>query len=118
VQQVGVLIRALGVAVVATRGALQSILEVEFNQGDLGMLAACVLYALYTVALRDRPSRPGVAFFALLALIAAITSLPLVPSRWWPAPSGCRPLRASQSPPGSPSFPRSYRRSSICEASI
>jgi drug/metabolite transporter (DMT)-like permease len=42
------------------------------------MLAACVLYALYTVALRDRPSMPGVAFFALLALIAAITSLPLI----------------------------------------
>ena len=42
------------------------------------MLAACVLYAAYTVALRDRPNMPGVAFFALLALIAALTSLPLV----------------------------------------
>jgi len=78
VQQLGVLITALGVAVVATHGAPQSILEVEFNQGDLVMLAACVLYALYTVALRDRPNMPGVPFFALLALIAAITSLPLV----------------------------------------
>ena len=77
-QQLGVLITALGVAVVATHGAPQSILEVEFNQGDLVMLAACVLYALYTVALRDRPNMPGVPFFALLALIAAITSLPLV----------------------------------------
>ena len=77
-QQLGVLITALGVAVVATHGATQSILEVEFNQGDLVMLAACVLYALYTVALRDRPNMPGVPFFALLALIAAITSLPLV----------------------------------------
>jgi drug/metabolite transporter (DMT)-like permease len=78
VQQLGVLITALGVAVVATRGAPQSILEMEFNYGDLVMLAACVLYALYTVALRDRPNVPGVAFFTLLALIAAITSLPLV----------------------------------------
>jgi len=78
VQQLGVLITALGVAVVATHGAPQSILEMEFNYGDLVMLAACVLYALYTVALRDRPNVPGVAFFALLALIAAVTSLPLV----------------------------------------
>ena len=78
VQQLGVLITALGVAVVATHGAPQSILEMEFNYGDLVMLAACVLYALYTVALRDRPNMPGVAFFALLALIAAVTSLPLV----------------------------------------
>jgi drug/metabolite transporter (DMT)-like permease len=78
VQQLGVFITALGVAVVATRGAPLSILEVEFNRGDLVMLAACVLYALYTVALRDRPDMPAVPFFALLALIAAITSLPLV----------------------------------------
>jgi drug/metabolite transporter (DMT)-like permease len=78
VQQLGVFITALGVAVVATRGAPQAILEVEFNRGDLVMLAACVLYALYTVALRDRPDMPAVAFFALLALIAAMTSLPLV----------------------------------------
>jgi len=78
VQNVGVLITALGVAVVATRGAPLSILELEFNKGDLAMLAACVLYAVYTVALRDRPDMPGIAFFALLALIAAITSLPLV----------------------------------------
>ena len=42
------------------------------------MLAACVLYAFYTVALRDRPHMPGTAFFTLLALIAAVTSLPLV----------------------------------------
>ena len=42
------------------------------------MLAACVLYSFYTVALRDRPQMPGAAFFTLLALIAAATSLPLV----------------------------------------
>jgi drug/metabolite transporter (DMT)-like permease len=62
VQVAGVLITAIGVAVVATRGAPLSILEIELNRGDLLMLAACVLYAFYTVA----------------ALIAAATSLPLV----------------------------------------
>ena len=78
VQWVGVLITALGVVVVATRGAPLSILEVDFNTGDLAMLAACAVYAAYTVALRDRPDMPATAFFALLALIAAVTSLPLV----------------------------------------
>jgi drug/metabolite transporter (DMT)-like permease len=78
IQWAGVLITALGVVVVATRGAPLAILEVELNKGDLAMLAACGLYALYTVALRDRPAMPGNAFFALLAIIAAITSLPLV----------------------------------------
>ena len=78
VQLAGVLITAVGVVVVATRGEPMAILEVEFNKGDLAMLAACVLYAFYTVALRDRPHMPGAAFFTLLALIAAVTSLPLV----------------------------------------
>lgn len=78
IQWAGVLITALGVVVVATRGAPLAVLEVELNKGDLAMLAACGLYALYTVLLRDRPAMPGNAFFALLALIAAVTSLPLV----------------------------------------
>ena len=78
VQIAGVLITAFGVVVVATRGAPLSILELDFNRGDLAMLAACVLYAFYTVALHNRPNIPGTAFFTLLALIAAVTSLPLV----------------------------------------
>jgi drug/metabolite transporter (DMT)-like permease len=78
IQWAGVLITALGVVVVATRGAPLEILKVELNKGDLAILAACALYALYTVLLRDRPAMPGNAFFALLAIIAALTSLPLV----------------------------------------
>jgi drug/metabolite transporter (DMT)-like permease len=76
-QIAGVLITAVGVTVVATRGAPLSVLDIDLNRGDLLMLAACVLYAFYTVALRDRPEMPGAAFFTLLALIAAATSLPL-----------------------------------------
>jgi drug/metabolite transporter (DMT)-like permease len=78
VQQAGVLITALGVVVVATRGAPTEIFGVELNWGDLAMLGACALYSAYTVGLRDRPDMPGTAFFTLLALIAALTSVPLV----------------------------------------
>ena len=77
-QVAGVLITSVGVLVVATGGAPLAILEIEFNRGDLLMLAACVLYAFYAVALRKRPQMPGPAFFTLLALIAAATSLPLL----------------------------------------
>jgi drug/metabolite transporter (DMT)-like permease len=78
VQIVGVLITTVGVVVVATQGAPLSILEIGFNRGDLAMLAACALYAFYTLALRDRPNMPSIAFFTLLALISAITSVPLL----------------------------------------
>lgn len=77
-QVAGVLITIAGVVVVATGGDPLALLEVELNRGDLCMLAACALYAFYTVALRDRPEMPGAAFFTLLALIAAVTSLPLL----------------------------------------
>ena len=78
IQMVGVAITMVGVIVVATRGAPLSLLQTDFNWGDLLMLIACALYAFYTVALRDRPQIPGPAFFTLLAVIAALTTLPLV----------------------------------------
>ena len=77
-QIAGVLITTIGVVVVATQGAPLSILEIGFNCGDLAMLVACVFYAFYTLALRSRPNMPGIAFFTLLALISAITSVPLL----------------------------------------
>jgi drug/metabolite transporter (DMT)-like permease len=78
VQVAGVLVTALGVIVVATQGMPLAILDIDLNRGDLIILLACALYALYTVALRDRPRMSGAAFFTLLALISAITSVPLV----------------------------------------
>jgi len=76
-QLIGAVITTLGVVVIATRGAPLSVLHVDFNVGDVLMLIACGLYAAFTVALRDRPDMSGAAFFTLLAVIAALTSLPL-----------------------------------------
>jgi drug/metabolite transporter (DMT)-like permease len=78
VQIAGVLVTMAGVAVVATHGAPLELLSVAFVRGDLLMLLACVLYAIYTVALQTRPAMPGPVFFTLLAIVAALSSLPLV----------------------------------------
>lgn len=78
VQIVGVLLTLSGVIVVATRGMPLSIIDLDLNRGDLLILLACVFYAFYTVALRTRPPMSGAAFFTLLALIAALTTLPLI----------------------------------------
>ena len=77
-QLLGVAITIVGVAVVATRGNPLSLLEVDFNRGDLALILACIFYAFYTVMLRDRPQLSGAAFFTLLAVISAVTSVPLV----------------------------------------
>jgi len=76
-QAVGVGITMVGVIFVATRGAPWAVLDIGLAIGDLEMLIACVFYSYYAVKLRERPQMDGAAFFTLLALIAAITSVPL-----------------------------------------
>lgn len=77
-QVAGMLATLLGVAVVATRGDLAAITALDFNVGDLLMLGACVVYAVYTVLLPDRPKVAGMSFFAGLSVGAFVTSLPLL----------------------------------------
>lgn len=77
VQGVGVTLTMIGVVLIATRGDPASLLTQAVNPGDAIMLVACLFYAAYTVALRNRPAMPGAVFFTLLAVFAAVTSLPL-----------------------------------------
>lgn len=77
-QIVGVLVTTIGVITVATQGAPQRLAELEVNYGDLALILACVLYAFYTLGLKDRPAMSGAGFFTLLSAIAAATSLPLI----------------------------------------
>src|SRR5215207_4959000 len=84
----------LGALLVATRADPGTLASFSFNVGDLWMLAACCLYAGYTVALRGRPAVPGLVFFAGLAGVALLTSVPLMTyevatgTATWPTPHG------------------------------
>ncbi len=77
-QFVGMIVTLGGVALVATHGEPQRILETQFNFGDILVLIACVFYAGYTLALRDRPPLPPLVFFAALAFAALVTSFPFM----------------------------------------
>src|SRR5919112_5544552 len=68
----------LGALLVATRADLATLTSFSFNIGDVWMLLACCLYAGYTVALRKKPPVPGLVFFAALAGVALLTSVPLM----------------------------------------
>ena len=46
------------------------------------MLAACALYAGYTVALPGGPAVSGLTFFSAVALAAFVTALPGVAAEW------------------------------------
>jgi drug/metabolite transporter (DMT)-like permease len=77
-QIVGIAATLIGVAVVATAGHILSLAAFRFNRGDALMLIACVLYAGYTLALRNRPRVPALAFFTALSFVALLTSTPLL----------------------------------------
>jgi drug/metabolite transporter (DMT)-like permease len=77
-QIVGMIVTLAGVAVLATQGDMERLRTMAFNVGDLWMLVACVLYSAYTVALRNRPPVAPLAFFAAMAGVAALTTLPLL----------------------------------------
>lgn len=77
VQILGVAVTMVGVMIVASKGDLARLAALELNHGDVLIVFACVLYAGYTVALRNRPPLSGVAMFAGLAVAAFLTSIPI-----------------------------------------
>ena len=84
----------LGVGLIATRGVSRHSGALSFNLGDLMMVAACALYAGYTIALRGRPHLPPLVFFAGMALAAFAASLPFLAAEvalgraYWPTGKG------------------------------
>lgn len=76
-QSAGVFITVFGVAVLASRGDFGELFAQGINVGDLMMLAACFLYACYTLGLKSRPQMDGLEFFYILAASALVSSLPL-----------------------------------------
>jgi drug/metabolite transporter (DMT)-like permease len=77
-QIVGVVATLVGVLVVAGQGDVGVLARLGFNIGDLLMLVGCLFYTGYTLALRNRPQMPGLAFFFLMAIGAFLSSLPLL----------------------------------------
>lgn len=93
-QMLGVAVTLAGVAVVAARGQWQALAALDFNVGDVAIMLASLLYAGYTLGLRSRPAVPPLVFFAAVAAVAALVSLPLLAWEvwagrfFWPTPLG------------------------------
>jgi drug/metabolite transporter (DMT)-like permease len=76
-QAAGVLLTVLGVVIVGSGGDPARLAALEVNPGDVMMVAACLLYAGYTLGLRKRPQVSSLSLLAVLAGAAFLTSLPL-----------------------------------------
>ncbi|MZR29678.1 DMT family transporter [Sneathiella litorea] len=77
-QYIGVAVTIIGVGIVASGGSFARLARFEINEGDALMLAACVLYSGYTVALRYRPDISTLSFLYVMATAAFFTSLPFI----------------------------------------
>ncbi len=75
-QSAGVLLTIIGVVIIGAGGNLLALESLVVNPGDLMMLAACLLYAGYTVGLRYRPDVSALSFFTIMACAAFLTSIP------------------------------------------
>jgi drug/metabolite transporter (DMT)-like permease len=77
-QALGAMITMLGVAAIASQGDPARLAALAFNSGDVMMVVAAVLYAGYTVGLRERPNVSGLSMLAAMAFAAFVTSVPLM----------------------------------------
>lgn len=75
-QAVGIALSLLGALTLVTHGDPDVLLGLKFNAGDLWMLAACALYALYTALLRLRPKVHPLSFLFASFFIGALLVLP------------------------------------------
>ncbi len=75
-QFLGVLITFIAVLIVVCSGNFNALIELELNSGDIVMIFACTLYAIYPVGLRKKPKISALPLLTFFAYIAFLGSLP------------------------------------------
>lgn len=75
-QLMGFLLSAIGILLIISHGEPSRLLALNFNIGDLIMLAGVVFYGVYTVALRLKPALRWQTLLFALVLAGFVTSLP------------------------------------------
>ncbi len=75
---IGVALSFSGVAVLVSQGQLSVMTDMQFNQGDLWIIGAILVWAVYSVGLRWKPKGlDGFTFFGATVVIAVIVLAPL-----------------------------------------
>ena len=75
-QLLGLVLAMAGAAVVITKGALETLINLTFNHGDLLMLGGCFCYAGYALGLTRRPPVDSITMMGVFAIFAFLASLP------------------------------------------
>ncbi|MEI7611866.1 MAG: DMT family transporter [Betaproteobacteria bacterium] len=86
IEWLGVLVSLIGVTTIVARGDSSTLASLSLNIGDLWMLAAVLVWALYTIGLHWRPE--GVHPMLMLAAFTFIGLLALAPAYAWEISQG------------------------------
>lgn len=76
VQLIGYAVTLVGVVLTVTGGDIGRLRTLDFNIGDMIMMAAAFSYAAYGVGLRAKPAMHWLSFLSVLVFIAALISVP------------------------------------------
>ncbi len=77
-ETIGVTLAAIGVGIIVAKGSFSTLLNLDFNSGDLLFLAAALSWAVYSVVLKSRifAELGTLPLFALVALFGAVILFP------------------------------------------
>lgn len=89
-QMIGFVLSVIGVAVVASGGSVERLMELAINFGDVLMALAGLLYAGYSVGLRYKPDLHWKTMMVAMAFAAMVVSLPFAYAEWQ-SPAGIVP---------------------------
>lgn len=77
IQALGIVLSLAGVSAIVARGDLATIHGLSFNHGDLLVFAAVVLWAIYSVLLRKRPTLHPLSFLTVTIIVSVVLLAPL-----------------------------------------
>jgi len=72
---VGIIIVATGVIVLITKGAPSTLLQLSFAIGDVWMLAAAIIFAIYSILIKHKPEQLSIWAFQLSTFILGLIFL-------------------------------------------
>lgn len=81
-QKAGVILSALGVAIIVFQGDLRAALNVHLGYGDLLVLISALVWSLYTVLVPHRPKISAISFVATTFVLGIPTMLPFAMHEW------------------------------------
>ncbi|HSO18541.1 MAG TPA: DMT family transporter [Desulfosarcina sp.] len=77
IQAAGVVLCVIGAGLVVLKGSWQALVDMALVQGDLLMIVAVILYALYSALLPKRPSMHPLSFLTVTFGVGGLGLLPL-----------------------------------------